>query len=93
MPDAERTLTMTRGSKPGVDPTAKARVASIDVRRRQADARAAGEVAPIIAGLWAAGVTSHHVIAKELNNRRIRTPTGKGKWYSVQVRHALARLK
>jgi hypothetical protein len=27
-----------------------------------------------------------HAIAKELNNRRIRTPTGKGKWYSVQVR-------
>jgi hypothetical protein len=83
---------MTRGSKPGVGPTAKARVASIDVRRRRADARAA-EVAPIIAGLWAVGVTSHHAIAKELNNRRIRTPTGKGKWYSVQVRHALARLK
>jgi hypothetical protein len=81
---------MTRGAKPGVDQTAKARVASIDARRRQADARA-GEVAPIIAGLWAAGVTSHYAIAKELNNRRIRTPTSKGKWYAVQVRYA--RLK
>jgi hypothetical protein len=40
---AEGTFTMTRGAKPGVHQTAKARVASIDARRRQADARA-GEV-------------------------------------------------
>jgi hypothetical protein len=83
---------MTRGAKPGSDQTAKGHVASIDARRRQADKRAA-EVAPIIAQLWAAGVTSHYAIAKELNNRGIRTPTGKGKWCAVQVRLALARLK
>ena len=51
------------------------------------------ELAPIIAGLWAAGATSHYAIAKALDERGIRTPTGKGKWYAVQVRHALAPLK
>ena len=78
-------------AKPRGDGWAKARVASVDARTARADARAA-ELAPIIAGLWAAGVTSHYAIAKALNERGIRTPTGKGKWYAVQVRHALARL-
>jgi hypothetical protein len=67
--------------------SAKARAASI-----KASARAA-EVAPIIAGLWAAGITSVGDIAKALKERGVRTPTGKLNWYPVQVRLLLARLK
>jgi hypothetical protein len=72
--------------------SAKARAASIKVRKARADARAA-EVAPIIAGLWAAGVTSVSDIAEALKERGVRTPTGKLNWHSVQVRLLLARLK
>jgi hypothetical protein len=71
------------------DHTAKARAASIKARKARADARAA-EVAPIIAGLWAAGVTSASDIAEALKERGVRTPTGKLNWYPVQVRLLLA---
>jgi hypothetical protein len=74
------------------DHTTKSRAAAVEAHRKQADARAA-EVAPIIAGLWAAGVTSTGDIAKALNERGVRTLTGKGKWRAAQVRLALARLK
>jgi hypothetical protein len=74
------------------DHTTKSRAAAVEARRKQADARAA-EVAPIVARLWAAGVTSLTDIAKALNERRVRTSTGKGKWHAVQVRLTLARLK
>jgi hypothetical protein len=72
--------------------SAKARAASIKARKARASARAA-EVAPIIAGLWAAGITSVGDIAKALKERGVRTPTGKLNWYPVQVRLLLARLK
>jgi hypothetical protein len=72
--------------------SAKARAASIKARKARASARAA-EVAPIIAGLWAAGVTSVGDIAKALKERGVRTPTGKLNWHSVQVKLLLARLK
>jgi hypothetical protein len=78
--------------QPRQDRTAKARAASIKARKARADARAA-EVAPIIAGLWAAGVTSVSDIAEALNERGVRTPTGKLNWHPVQVRLLLARLK
>jgi hypothetical protein len=59
----------------------KARAARIKARKARADARAT-EVAPVIAGLWAAGVTSMGDIAKALKERGIRTPTGKLDWLS-----------
>jgi hypothetical protein len=70
----------------------KARAAAIKARKARADARAT-EVAPVIAGLWAAGVTSMGDIAKALQERGIRTPTGKLEWHYAQVKLLLARLK
>jgi hypothetical protein len=72
--------------------SAKARAASIKARKARAGARAA-EVAPIIAGLWAAGVRSVSDIAEALKKRGVRTPTGKLNWHSVQVKLLLAGLK
>ena len=69
----------------GRDRTAKANAA----RTARAYARAA-EVAPIVAELQAAGVSSLNGIARALNERGIRTATGKGKWEAVQVRRVLA---
>ena len=79
---------MTRGTKPEGDSWAKAR----DARTRQADARAA-ELAPIVAALWASGITSWYGIAKALNARGIPTATGRGVWLPRDVRRVLARLK
>ena len=70
----------------------KAGAASIKARKARADARAA-EVAPVIAGLWAAGVRSVGDIAKALKERGVRTPTGKLNWHYMQVKLLLARLK
>jgi hypothetical protein len=82
----------SRQPQPRKDRMAMARAASIKARKARADARAA-EVAPIIAGLWAAGVTSVSDIAEALKECGVRTPTGKLNWHSVQVRLLLARLK
>ena len=57
----------------------------------RADARAS-ELAPIIAELRGAGVTSLRAIASELSRRGIPTATGVGEWRSAQVRRMLARL-
>ena len=70
------------------DRTAKASAA----HRARANARAA-ELAPIIAELRAAGVTSVYGIAKALNARGVPTATGKRQREAVQVRRVLARLK
>jgi hypothetical protein len=72
--------------------SAKARAASIKAHKARADARAA-EVAPIIAGLWAAGVTSVSGIAEALKECGVRTPTGKLNWHARPVKLLLARLK
>jgi hypothetical protein len=84
-------LVMTRKAKQLRKQTAKARVASAEVRRKKADARAA-KVAPVITALRAAGVTTLHGLAKALNARRVRTPAGKKEWRAMQVQRVLARL-
>jgi hypothetical protein len=53
--------------------------AATEAHKKQADASAA-ELAPIIAALWAAGITSWCDIAKTLNARGIPTATGRGVW-------------
>jgi hypothetical protein len=60
-------------------------------RTARADARAS-ELAPIIAELREAGVTSLRTIAAELNARGVPTARGVGEWHSAQVRRMLARL-
>jgi hypothetical protein len=54
--------------------------------------RIAAEVAPVIAGLRAAGITSKKGLAKALNRRAVRTPRGTGEWRPIQVARVLARL-
>jgi hypothetical protein len=61
--------------------------------RKDRAERHAAELAPIIAELRAAGVTSLYSIAKALNARGVPTATGKGKWQDIGVRRVLARLK
>jgi hypothetical protein len=56
-----------------------------------ADQRAA-KLAPLIAELRAAGMTSKKGIAKALNKRAIRTPRGVGEWRAIQVARVLKRL-
>jgi DNA invertase Pin-like site-specific DNA recombinase len=60
-------------------------------RKTRADARAA-DLAPVIAELQAAGVTSRRGIAAALNERGIQTPLGKGEWQAGTVTQLLARL-
>jgi hypothetical protein len=52
----------------------------------------AAELAPIIAELRTAGITSKKGIAKALNKRAVRTPRGIGEWRPIQVARVLARL-
>jgi hypothetical protein len=52
----------------------------------------AAELAPIIAELRAAGITTKKGIAKALNKRSVRTPRGVGEWRAIQVARVLARL-
>jgi hypothetical protein len=62
-----------------------------EARQVRADQKAA-ELAPTIAELQAAGVTSLRGIARALNERGIHPPRGHG-WQATQVRRLLARLK
>jgi hypothetical protein len=55
--------------------------------------RIAAEVAPVIAELRAAGITSKKGIAKALNRRAVRTPRGIGEWRAIQVARVLSRLE
>jgi len=71
---------------------AKSRAAAVEARKKQADARAA-QLAPIVAGLWASGITSWDGIAKALNARGIPTAAGHGIWEPKEVRRVMARLK
>jgi hypothetical protein len=61
----DRTCPMSHSNKIGDDRGAKGRAAASQIRRKQANARAA-ELAPIIARLRASGVTSLYGIAKAL---------------------------
>ena len=58
---------------------------------RIAAARAA-DLAPVIADLRASGCTSLRDIADGLNDRRIPTARGVGRWSAVQVHRVLARI-
>jgi DNA invertase Pin-like site-specific DNA recombinase len=70
--------------------TAKARQAGVKAVQARADARAA-DLAPVVAELQAAGVTSLRAIADALNKRHIPTPRG-GRWQAGNVSQLLARL-
>jgi predicted flap endonuclease-1-like 5' DNA nuclease len=52
----------------------------------------AAELAPVIAELRAAGVTSLRAIAVALNERGIPTLAGSARWHHAQVARVLARL-
>jgi Recombinase len=58
---------------------------------RSGDDQPVNNLAPIIAELQAAGVTSLRRIADELNRRGIPTPAGRGQWQPVQVSRVLRR--
>jgi hypothetical protein len=73
------------------DGGAKAREAGARARTARANGRAA-DLAPIVAELRAAGVTSLRGIAAALNERGFRTARGYGVWTASQVRRLLARL-
>jgi hypothetical protein len=60
-------------------------------RMARANASAAA-LAPIIAELRAAGVTSLNAIADALNERGVPTPAGSHHWYASQVARLLKRL-
>jgi hypothetical protein len=57
----------------------------------RAVAEAAG-LAPIIADLRGAGVTSLNGIVEALNERRVPTPAGSTHWRATQVARVLKRL-
>jgi hypothetical protein len=52
----------------------------------------AADLAPVIAELRAAGVTSLRSIAAALSERGIPTVAGSGRWHHAQVRRVPARL-
>jgi hypothetical protein len=68
--------------------TPAARRASVEARQARADAKAA-DLAPVIAALRAAGVTTLEGIAAALDER---TPLGHRHWYASQVARLLKRL-
>jgi hypothetical protein len=65
--------------------------ASLEARKARAN-RTAAELAPIIAELQAAGITSLKGIAAALEERHVPTPRGSGHWRATQVARVLARL-
>jgi len=81
----------TSNQKLDDDCDAKQCAAAMEARVKQADARAA-QLAPIVAGLWASGITSWDGIAKALNARGI-SATGRRVWEPREVRRVMERLK
>jgi DNA invertase Pin-like site-specific DNA recombinase len=79
------------GGNRGVKLSDKAREAGRAELVKRAKAHAT-DLAPTIAEIRNAGVTSLRGIAATLNERRIPTARGRGKWSAVQVRRAVARL-
>ncbi len=84
-----------RGTKLGGDRgyriTKEAAKAGVEARQTLAAERAA-DVAPIIAGLQAEGITSASAIAKALTERNIPTARGAAVWSAVQVQRAMSRV-
>src|SRR4051812_67458 len=70
---------------------AKARESGNAAVARAATARAAADVAPLIAQLQANGAESLRAIAAGLNGRGIPTARGTGRWSAVQVACVLGR--
>jgi hypothetical protein len=54
--------------------------------------RTAANLAPVIAELQAAGITSLNAIAKALDERHVPTPAGSPHWHPMQVARLLRRL-
>lgn len=77
----------TRGGKP----TAKTRKLATEAIQARASAKAA-EIAPVIAELQAAGITSQTGLAKSLTEKGIPTPRGGSQWKPTQVARVLERL-
>jgi DNA invertase Pin-like site-specific DNA recombinase len=82
---------VTLGGDRGARLTATARKMGWEACMVKADARAA-DIAPVISELPASGITSLRAIAAALNERRIPTPRGTGKWLAGSVSQLLARL-
>jgi hypothetical protein len=70
--------------------TPAAQRAGWEARTARANKRAAN-LAPILAELQAAGITSKKGIAEAFNDRGIPTTRGAGRWYHPQVGQLLAR--
>jgi DNA invertase Pin-like site-specific DNA recombinase len=79
------------GGDRGVRLTDEARAAGTAHRAAKATDRAR-DLAPTIASLREAGITSASGIAKALNERGIPTARGGGEWQATQVQRVLARL-
>jgi hypothetical protein len=62
-----------------------------EARQARANQKAA-DLAPTIAELGAAVITTLRAIAAALNARGIQTPRGTSRWYHTQVGRLLARL-
>jgi DNA invertase Pin-like site-specific DNA recombinase len=77
-----------RANQPGLTPDVMARGRHAQATRADERAR---KIAPIIAELRAAGVTSLRKIAEALAERGIGAPRG-GEWSAAQVRQLLARI-
>lgn len=79
------------GGDRGARLTDEARTAGTAHRASKATDRAR-DLAPVIASLREAGITSATGIAKALTERGIPTARGAGEWTTVQVQRVLARL-
>ena len=66
--------------------------AGCEVVITRADARAA-QLAPIVAELRRAGITSWYGITRELNKRGVPTVSGRGIWDPGRLRRVMERLK
>jgi DNA invertase Pin-like site-specific DNA recombinase len=80
------------GGNRGVELSETARAAGRKRLVERANERAT-DLAPTIAELQAAGVTSLRGIAAALNERGIPAASGRGEWSAVQVSRALARCR
>jgi hypothetical protein len=69
----------------------KSRRPGPDANARRAAERAA-DMAPLIAEIQASGAKTLQAIADGLNERRIPTAAGSGKWSPVQVARVLQRI-
>jgi hypothetical protein len=80
-----------RGTDMTISRQANAAATALKIRRTRAAKRAA-DLAPIVAELRAAGVTSLRSVAAALNERGIPTLSGRGEWHADTVRQLLARM-